>query len=166
MKKLLLLLLLLPMAFAFSSCSNDDDLPNVKITMDFGNAVIDDGVIYIAQSDTLILNNIETKAIDSNKSAVLANVKYYWNYVATPYLTWSPLPLKIPVADMPLSSSGHNILGMKATLLEVDKSMAYTSINVPIRVVASEDDLPDGQIPGDVQLVLQVGQSRTETNGE
>lgn len=166
MKKLLYLLLLLPMALAFSSCSNDDDLPNVKITMDFGNAVVKDGVIYVVEDQNLILNNIETKAIDSDKSATLANIRYFWNYVPTPYLTWSPLPLEIPIAEMPLASNGYNILGMNTTILEVDKSIAYANIEIPIQVVATADELPDGQTPGDVQLVMQVGQSRDDSGSK
>lgn len=55
-----------------------------------------------------------------------------------------------------------NYLGMQATLLETDKSMAYTNIQVPIKVVETVEEFPAGQEPGDVQLVLQVGQSRDQ----
>lgn len=160
MKKLLYLLLVLPFAMMMASCSDDDDLPNVTVTMDFGNAVVQDGTIYVAQADTLLLNNIVTKAVDSNQSATLANVRYFWNYVPAPYLTWSPLPMEIPIAQMPLSESGNNLLQLDATLLETDKSIAYCNIAVPIRVVATAEDLPAGTTPGDVQLVLNIGQSK------
>lgn len=159
MKKLLYLLLLLPFTLAMTSCNDDDNLPNVTVTMDFGNAAVKDGVIYVAQNENLLLNNIVTKAIDSNQSAVLANVKYYWNYVPAPSLTWSPLPMEIPIAQMPLSESGNNLLQLDATLLETDKSIAYANIAIPIKVVPTVEDLPDGMQPGDVQLVLTIGQS-------
>lgn len=160
MKKLLYLLLVLPFAMLMASCSNDDDLPNVTVTMDFGNAAVQDGTLYAVQSDTLMLNNIVTKAVDSNQSAVLANVKYYWNYVPTPGLTWSPLPMEIPIADMPLSESGNNLLQLDATLLETDKSIAYANIAVPIKVVATVEELPAGLTLGDVQLVMNIGPSK------
>lgn len=160
MKKLLYLLLVLPFAMMMASCSNDDDLPNVTVTMDFGNAAVQDGTLYVVQSDTLMLNNIVTKAVDSNQTAVLANVKYFWNYVPAPYLTWSPLPMEIPIADMPLTESGNNFLQMDATLLETDKSIAYANIAIPIKVVATVDELPAGLTIGDVQLVMNIGQSK------
>ncbi len=162
MKKLLYLLLILPFALAVTSCNDDDNLPNVTVTMDFSNAATVDGTLYVAQTDTLMLNSIVTKAVDSNQSAVLANVKYYWNYIPAPSLTWSNFPLEIPIADMPLRESGNNLLQMDATLLETDKSMAYANIVVPVKVVPTVEDMPDGLQPGDVQLVLHIGQSRTE----
>lgn len=81
MKKLLYLLLVLPFAMVMASCSDDDNLPDVQITMNFSNAAVDDGVLYVAENDTLKLNSIVTKAMDANQSATLANVRYYWNYI-------------------------------------------------------------------------------------
>lgn len=162
MKKLLYLLFILPFALAVTSCNDDDNLPNVTVTMDFSNAATVDGTLYVAQTDTLMLNSIVTKAVDSNQSAVLTNMKYYWNYIPAPSLTWSNFPLEIPIADMPLRESGNNLLQMDATLLETDKSIAYANIVVPVKVVPTVEEMPDGLQPGDVQLVLHIGQSRTE----
>lgn len=162
MKKLLYLLLVLPFAMLMASCSDDDNLPDVQITMNFSNAAVDDGVLYVAKNDTLKLNSIVTKAMDANQSATLANVRYFWNYIPAPSLTWSNFPLEIDIDAMPLTESGMNYLGMQATLLETDKSMAYTNIQVPIKVVETVEEFPAGQEPGDVQLVLQVGQSRDQ----
>lgn len=162
MRKLLYLLLVLPFALAFTSCHDDDDLPNVTVTMNFGNAAVKDNVLYVAETDTLTLNSIETRAIDGTKSATLANVRYFWNGIPAPYLTWSNFPLEIPVADMPLVEDGLNYLNLSATLLEIDKSIAYSTINVPIAVVPTVGDIPDGLVPGDVQLVMQIGQSRNQ----
>lgn len=163
MKKLLYLLLLLPFALTMASCSDDDNLPNVTVTMDFSNAAVQDGVLFVAQTDTLYLDGITTKAIDSNQSATLVNARYYWNYIPTPTLTWSNFPLEIPVAYMPLTESGNNVLSLDATLLETDKSIAYTSINVPIKVVPTVEEFPAGMTPGNVQLVMQIGQSRDQS---
>lgn len=159
MKKLLYLFLALPFAMMVASCNNDDNLPNVTVTMDFGNAAVQDGTIYVAETDTLLINSIVTKPVDSNQTATLANVRFYWNYVPTPYLSWSPLPLEIPIAQMPLSESGNNLLQLDATLLETDKSIAYANIAIPVKVVASVDSLPSGLTPGDATLVLNIGQT-------
>lgn len=166
MRKLLYLLLVLPFAMIMASCSDDDDLPDVQITMNFGNAAVENGVLYVAQDSILTLNSIETKAMDANQSAALVNARYYWNYIPAPSLTWSNFPLEIDIDAMPLTESGNNLFGLQATLLETDKSIAYTNIQVPIKVVASVEDFPAGQVPGDVQLVMQVGQSRDQKDAK
>ena len=58
------------------------------------------------------------------------------------------------VAQMPQPESGKNILGLRATLLETDKSIAYTAINVPIVAVESEADLPAGATLGEATLTF------------
>ncbi|MDE5840997.1 MAG: hypothetical protein K2H49_08755, partial [Muribaculaceae bacterium] len=79
MKKLLYLLLVLPFTMMFSSCSNDNDLPNVEITMSFDNAAVSDGTVYVVQDSVFSITGISTKALDSNQQAAIANVRYFWN---------------------------------------------------------------------------------------
>lgn len=162
MKKLLYLLLVLPFALAFSSCSNDDDLPDVNVNISFDNVVAKEGAIYVVETDTVKITNIETRAVDTNQPAVLANMRFYWNYVSAPALTWSNFPIKIPMEDMPLVSKGANVLGINATVLQVDKTMAYASIRIPIVAVEKVEDLPDGQQPGTAVLNLRIGQSKND----
>ena len=164
MKKLLYLLLALPFAFMAASCSDDDkDLPDVNVTMTFDNAAEKDGIIYVAESDTLKITNIVTKAVDSNNNAAITNVAYYWNYYPAPGLTWSNLPINIPMKEMPLVESGYNVLGMDATVLEVDKSIAYCYIRVPIKAVKSAEEFPDGLQPGTAVYTIRIGQSKTRS---
>lgn len=162
MKKLLYLLLVLPFALAFTSCNNDDDLPDVNIALNFDNAVVNDGALYVVATDTLEITNIVTTPVEGTKAATLANLRFYWNYLPAPALTWSNYPIKVPMADMPLASKGANVLGFAATLLQVDKSIAYTNFNVPVVAVASAEELPDGQQPGPVTINLRIGQSKSE----
>ena len=162
MKKLLYLLLVLPFALMISSCSSDDDLPDVKVTMSFDNAAVKDGSVYVVKTDTLKITNIETKALNSDKAAALVNVDYFWNGIPAPGLTFSNFPLNIPMEKLPLVESGANILGMRATVLEVDKSMAYCMIRIPVVAVDSADDMPDGLVPGVAVLSMQLGQSKSK----
>lgn len=162
MKKLIYLLLVLPFALAFSSCSNDDNLPDVNVTLTFDNAVASDGAIYVVKDATLKLNSIVTTPIDNSKPATLANARFFWNYQPAISMTFSEFPIDIPMADMPLVDKGANLLGINATLLQVDKSIAYTSFNIPIVTVDSESDLPDGQEPGEAVFTLRIGQSKTD----
>ena len=159
MKKLLYLLLVLPFAMMVSSCSNDNDLPNVDITMSFDKAAVKDGAVYVIQDAVFSITGITTKAVDSNQQSAIANVRYFWNGLPAPGLTWSSFPMEIDMAQMPQVEKGANILGLRATLLETDKSMAFTAFNVPIVAVESEEDLPDGLTLGQASISFTSSQS-------
>ncbi|MDE5870523.1 MAG: hypothetical protein K2H22_01050 [Muribaculaceae bacterium] len=154
MKKLLYLLLVIPFAMMVSSCSNDNDLPNVDITMTFDNAAVKDGAVYVLQDSVFSITGITTKAVDSKQQSAIANIYYFWNGIPAPSLTWSGLPMEIDMAKMPQPEDGENILGLRATLLETDKSMAYTALSVPIIAVENEEALPDGLVIGEATLTF------------
>ncbi len=158
MKKLLYLLLVIPFAMMVTSCSNDKDLPNVDITMSFDNAVVKDGTVYVVQDSVFSITGLSTKSVDSNKPSAIVNVRYFWNGMPAPGLTWSDLPMNIDMAQMLQPESGNNILGLDATLLEVDKSISYCSLGIPIKAVKIED-LPDGQQPGEATLTFTSARS-------
>lgn len=160
MKKLIYLLLALPLAFLATSCSDDDNLPDVNVTFTFDNAAVKDGVVYVNEADTLLITNIETKAVNSDKAATIANVRYFWNYIPAPGLTWSNLPIEIPMAKMPLVENGYNVLGMDATILEVDKSIAYSYFRIPIAAVAEGESFPDGLQPGTATFTITTAQDK------
>ena len=154
MKKLLYLLLVVPFAMMISSCSSDKDLPNVDITISFDNAAVDDGIVYVLADQEFSITGITTKAVNSDKQSAIANVRYFWNGIYDPGMTWSNLPMVIDMAEMPQPADGENILTLRATLLETDKSIAYTALNVPIKSVASVEDLPEGSELGQTSLTF------------
>ncbi len=141
-----------------TSCSNDKDLPNVDITMSFDNAVVKDGTVYVVQDSVFSITGLSTKSVDSNKPSAIVNVRYFWNGMPAPGLTWSDLPMNIDMAQMLQPESGNNILGLDATLLEVDKSISYCSLAIPIKAVKIED-LPDGLQPGPATLTFTSARS-------
>ena len=158
MKKLLYLLLVIPFAMMVSSCTNDN-LPNVDITMSFDDAVVKDGTVYVVQDSVFSITGLSTKAVDSNQQSAIVNVRYFWNGYPAPELTWSPLPMEINMANMPVSPSGKAVLGLNATLLETDKSMSYCTLEIPIKAVEKVEDLPDGLTPGEAQITFTSARS-------
>lgn len=159
MKKLLYLLLVIPFAMMVSSCSDDNDLPNVDVTMSFDNAVVKDGTVYVIQDSVFSITGLTTKSVDSNKQSAIVNVRYFWNGIPAPGLTWSNFPMEIDMAQMPQPESGNNILGLDATLLETDKSISYCSIRIPIKAVEDEAALPDGSSLGEATLTFVTDRS-------
>ncbi len=159
MKKLLYLLLVIPFAMMVSSCSNDNDLPNVDITMTFDNAVVKDGTVYVVQDSVFSITSLTTKAVDSNQQSAIVNVRYFWNGYPAPNLTWSNFPMEIDMAQMIQPESGNNILGLDATLLETDKSISYSTSRIPSKAVEKVEDLPDGVQPGEATLTFTSARS-------
>lgn len=141
-----------------SSCSDDNDLPNVDITMSFDNAVVDDGTVYVVQDSVFSITSITTKSVDSGKSSAIANIKYFWNGRPAPGLTWSGMPVNIDMAIMPQPASGNNVLALDATLLEVDKSISYCTLRIPVKAVKIED-MPNGVEPGEATLTFTSSRS-------
>ena len=159
MKKLLYLLLVVPFAMMVSSCSNDNDLPNVNITMTFDNAAAQEHTLYVVQDSVFSITGLTTQTVGSDKQSAIVNVRYFWNGYPAPGLTWAGLPMEINMATMPVTQSGNCLLGINATLLEVDKSMANCSLDIPIKVVESVEDLPDGLTLGPVTYTFSAAQS-------
>lgn len=159
MKKLLYLLLVVPFALGISSCSSDKDLPDVNVTIGFDNAAVSEGVVYVLQDSEFQITGISTKSVDSNNASAIVNIDYFWNYMPAPGLTWSPMPLTIDMSQMPLVKEGANVLGLNATLLETDKSIAYASFRIPVKTVAAEEDLPDGVTLGECSMTFRAGTS-------
>lgn len=130
------------MAVSFVSCSDDDDLPNVDITVDVDNATIVNGTIYVVQGDTLDITAVNVKNNDTSKNAAITNVRYFIDgyYFGTSF--FQPYPAyNITDADTPV---GKYQLGITCTVLAVDKSIAQGVLSYPIVVVASADQIPSG----------------------
>ena len=61
MKKFIYLAIaLIALPFALTSCSDDDDLPNVDYTIEIAGGVMDqtDNQIYVVQGDTLTIESL------------------------------------------------------------------------------------------------------------
>ena len=159
MKKLFYLLLVIPFAMMVSSCSNENDLPNVKITMSFDNAAVEDGTVYVLEGETFSITGISTKAVDTNQQSAIANVRYFWNGYPAPEWTWSEMPIEINMAEMPQPESRKNLIGIEATLLETDKSMSYCSLRIPVVAVDAVEDLPDGLVLGETSITFTTARS-------
>ncbi len=145
MKKLFysFLLAVLPvMAMSLTSCSNDDDLPNVNIALDIENGTMVDGTIYVVQGDTLNVTGITVTNNEAGKNAAVTNVRYYINGYFIGESLFSPFPADcITDANTPV---GNYDLGVSCTVLAPDKSIATAALNYPFKVVESADNIPGG----------------------
>ncbi len=146
MKKLLYLLLLLPLSF-LASCSNDDELPSVDVSVTMSNAVRYDGKIYVVEGQPLSVDSIGVKSLNG-KATGITGVNYALDYVGIGYNVVSPFGAKIPAAYLP---TGNHLLTLSFDVLQVDKTIAFTRVSTLVKVVP-ESELPAGTTPGVITL--------------
>lgn len=135
------MLAVLPMmAFIFSSCTDDDDLPDVNISLQVEDGLVSDGVIYVVQGDTIDIAGIKVVNNDANKGAAVTNVNYYWDgYFYAPSVFY---PFGMTFATSENTTLGNHSIDITCTVLAVDKSISTATLSFPVKVVASADDLP------------------------
>lgn len=147
MKKLLYLLLLLPLGF-MASCSDDDDLPSVKVGVTFENVVDSNGHLYIVSGEPLTVSSIDVEGL-GGKEAAISGVNYILDHVGLGYTITVPFSGTVNAAYLPV---GNHLFTLAFDVLQIDKSIAYAQLSNIVTVVESADQLPDGATPGPVTL--------------
>lgn len=163
MKKIFsILLLALPLAFMTTSCSDDDDLPNVDITVNMSNCKQLDDVVYVVRGQILNIDGITVKNLDSNKPALITRASYFWDYTLLGTSVVAPYGFEIAtiapdeegVGGTPL---GKHLLEIEMPVLAEDKAVATGVVAFVVQVVESEDDIPaDAVVPGGTDVSLKM----------
>ncbi len=142
MKKIFSLLFLaaLPLLM-LTSCSSEDDLPEVDLTVNYSGATDVDKVLYVVQGDELAIDAINVTPLEGTAKATLGAVSYYWNFQFVGTVIVEPFGMAFDTASMP---EGSYALQINSTVYQEGKSvgMAYMTYNV--KIVASADDVPGG----------------------
>ena len=139
MKKLFYLLYLLPVLL-MASCSNDDDLAEVDLTLTLSGVTQVKGNFYAVSGDDITIDGIGVKSL-TNKNATITRVMYYFEGIplignpADPFLgSFSTEGLK----------SGTYALSFTGWVVQEDKSITTVACNFPVTIVSSAEDLPEG----------------------
>lgn len=136
-----------------TSCSDDDnDLPNVDLSLTVSNCAQVDGVIYVVQGQTLQIDAINIKNNEEGKGAAITHATYYWDYQPLGIAVAPPFAFNIvttkPEGDVPGTALGKHLLQIEMQIVAVDKEVAVGAMVYQVNVVESEDDIPDGVQPG------------------
>lgn len=124
MKKFLLALIALPMvALGFTSCSDDDDLPEAKIevTMSGGVQNPDDNKIYITEGENLVFESI-TAVPTNGKKTTLGFTSYYIQGIPFAQTYTVPFSATLETAGM---APGEYVIQIKSEIYQIDKSAAF-----------------------------------------
>lgn len=154
MKKLLYLMLLLPMAFLASCSNDDDDVPAINSTMTLNNvAVSDAGQVYAVIGQEVDIESLDVTSLINGKAATIANVRYAINGLGIGYYT-ATYPFLYVIDPLTFPKAGKYYLEATASIFQVDKPVSAAYYQVPINVVESVDELPDGLTLGEYTLNL------------
>lgn len=143
MKKIIYLALaLVALPFALTSCSDDDDLPNVDYNIAISGGVMNqtDNTIYVVRGDTLVIDALTVTNLDSNKAAAITGADYYWDYTWLGASTLPPYGFSIKVTDA--TPLGNHLLQIKTGVVAVDKEPAIGIVAYDVKVVADSTELP------------------------
>ena len=142
MKKLFFLLCLIP-AFGtmFSSCDDDDNLPDVDFDITISGGVKCDDGLYVVQGDELVIESMKVINNDKGKDAAIGTPSFYWDGYL---LGVSPEPpYKFEISTDENTPVGRHILEIACQVFAVDKSIADAVIAYRVNVIASADDMPE-----------------------
>lgn len=128
----------------FTACSDDDDTPDVNISVNYENGVQVADTVYAVMGDTLKITGIDVKANRPGKKATGGIVTYNLNGVTYFVSAVAPYPCNIPTSDF---VPGRYSLGMLMPVFEVDCTPATAYMAMPLKFVESADQIPGNQTP-------------------
>lgn len=142
------------MAISMASCNNENDLPDVTITLDVTQGTVVGDTIYVAQGDTIDIAKVVVTNKEEGKDAAIANVTYYWDGYYYAPAVFAPYKMIFPTSEN--TPVGKHSIDLTCNVLAVDKSLASAIVTFPVKVVASKEDIPmtrsAGRISADSQL--------------
>lgn len=150
MKKLFYLLLLALPVIGMNSCDDDDDVPNVSLSATIDGATRVDNTLYVVSGDTLDIESINL--IDNTKKgAVIGSASYFWDYYRLGGTIVAPYGMDIDTEGVPV---GNHLLQIRVSIYAVDYSPCVGYMEYPVKIVASENDIPT---EGDIEPSPTVG---------
>lgn len=139
MKKLYYFLLLLPFSLLMS-CNDEKDFSPVDLTLTLDGVTLVNDNFYTIAGEDVTIENLAVKSV-GDKSTAVANVTFYFNGVPLIGTPADPFMGTFSTENIPAGTYTLNVTG---NLLQVDSSIKMFTMNYPITIVNSEEDLPAG----------------------
>ncbi len=151
MKRFLYLLLLLPLLAGVSSCSDDDDndIPQVNLSLNYSGATVEDDVFYVVSGDPFVINSLTAVPVEGTKAAVVSAATYYWDGQPFYYTPVSPFTVSI---DTEMLRPGRHTLGIYANILQVGKPAGFAVADFPVMIVERPEEQPGDQASGTLAI--------------
>ena len=156
MKKLLaLLFVLLPLSLVYVSCSDDDDLPDVSVSITTPNAMLGD-TIYVVQGDSLIVSSINIRNNEADKNALITGAEFFFTgegyYTPIIPFTWRR-PTSADPQNFNYIPTGKYPFNIEVTIAAEGKALAIGVLPYIVRIVADAAEIPEDALPGQTGFV-------------
>ena len=138
MKKLIYLFFLLPFSLLIS-CNDDKDISPVDITLTLSGVTESEDVFFTVAGEEVSIEGITAKSIDGKNSA-LSNVIFYLNGMP---LIGSPANPFQGTFSTEGFEAGTYYISMTGNLLQEGASIQIFTVEFPIKIVESQEDLPE-----------------------
>lgn len=142
MKKLYYFLLVALPMLLFASCDDDNNLPDVDVSVKIEGAVNVDGVLYAVKGDTIDIASITVINREEGKSAIITSASYSWDYRFAGVSVTPPYGAEFGTAGLAI---GPHLLQIECPLFAVDKSAAVLFFGYKVIIVENADEIPDGE---------------------
>lgn len=140
MKKLWFLLLALPLIGMMTSCDDDDKLPKVDISLEYNNATVVDGSVYVVKPDTLEVASVKVTAVREGNKVTNGPVSYWLNGAPIAVNPYAPFGVKVPTDKLAI---GGYTLTMEMTVAEEGCQLATAVAQVKVYLVENASDIPE-----------------------
>lgn len=144
MKKLLLLLALALPMFAFTSCDDDDKVPNVDVTVNFDGVTRVGNTLYVVKDQPINITAV-TLTDNGGKGAVIGGVNYFWDYFRVGASIVSPYGMEFATEGIP---TGNHLLQITMSIYAVDYAPCEAYLEYKVVIVDNASDIPT---TGDVE---------------
>lgn len=146
--------ILLPIAaiFFLSSCSDDNDLPDVDISMTYSGAVKVDGTLYASNEEPMQITSLSATAVRPDKNAAITGVTYSLDGWVVAVTNQPPFAVEFDTSSL---QPGRHLLTMSMTVAEEGCELAVAYQAVTLQIVPTDADIP--ATPGDgTETTLQA----------
>lgn len=138
-KKLIYILFAVPLMM-LSACSDDDDMAQVDLTFQLSGVTLVDDTFYTISGETVSVDGVVAKSLTSDP-ATIQRVQYTLDGFRLPIELDNPFGTEFSTTDFGL---GTHRLGMSGVVLQEDKTITEVAVQMPLKIVESIEDLPEG----------------------
>ena len=147
------LLACLPMT-AFVSCGDDDNTPDVDLSISVEGATVVDDVIYVVKGEPLNVVSVNITNNEQGKNAMVTGATYYFDGFSIGAVIIPPYGMKIPLdSDVAL---GSHALQIVCDVAAEGKALGIAVINYNVVVVEDAADIPSGKVSDKVGSTVKV----------
>lgn len=129
--------------FFFTSCDDDDKIPNVDISVSLDGVTRVGDVLYAVKDQPINVTSITLKD-NGGKGAVIGGVNYFWDYFRIGASIVAPYSMEFATEGIPV---GNHLLQITMSIYAVDYSPCEAYVEYKVKIVESADDIPtDGDV--------------------